>query len=167
MTSFAGSFLIASPSLRDPNFARTVVLLLQHSEEGAFGLVVNRPARAEGIPFPVFAGGPCPAPGLFLLHGHQEWLDESDDPSGKEVAPAIYLGDATSLTRIADPEPGNPLRYRVFNGYAGWGPGQLEHEMRVGGWSTTPANGTLLFNTPPDELWDQLAPPALPQPSLN
>src|SRR2546429_7938511 len=73
MPSLAGSFLVAKPELQDSNFHQTVVLLLQHGSEGAFGLVVNRPAKTEGLPFPVFHGGPCQAPGLILLHGHAGW----------------------------------------------------------------------------------------------
>ena len=64
--SLAGSFLVARQVLRDPNFERTVVLLLAHSDEGAFGLVVNRPATAKGLPWPLFVGGPCPSPGFSL-----------------------------------------------------------------------------------------------------
>ena len=83
------------------------------------------------------------------------------------MVPGIFLGDASSLTRIADPEPGMPLRYRVFSGYAGWGPNQLEQELQGGSWSHVAATGELLFGTPPEDLWDSLSPPALPQPSLN
>jgi putative AlgH/UPF0301 family transcriptional regulator len=71
--SLAGSFLIARPILKDPNFAETVVLVLNHDEDGALGLVVNRVAEEEALPFPVFGGGPCPAPGFFMIHGHAEW----------------------------------------------------------------------------------------------
>src|SRR5207249_2356103 len=63
MPPLAGSFLVARGALQDPNFVQTVILLLRHGEEGAFGLIVNRPAEAVGLPFPVFRGGPCPAPG--------------------------------------------------------------------------------------------------------
>jgi putative transcriptional regulator len=167
MTSLAGSFLVAVPSMRDPNFSRTVVLLLEHNAQGALGLVVNRPARAEGAPFPLFGGGPCPSSGLFLVHGHPDWVEEGADPPQKEVAPGIFLGDASCLSKVADPDPGSPLRFRVFSGYAGWGSGQLERELQAGGWAVVPANGELLFGPPPEDLWDQLAPPALPRPSLN
>ena len=71
--SLAGSFLIARPILKDPNFAEAVILVLNHDEDGALGLVVNRPMEAEDVPFMVFRGGPCSAPGFFMIHGHAEW----------------------------------------------------------------------------------------------
>jgi putative transcriptional regulator len=169
--SFAGSFLIARTLLQDPNFKRTVVFLLAHNDEGAFGLVVNRPAEAEELPWPLFVGGPCPSPGLLMLHGHPEWAgeEESDDPESSrsnEVAPGIYSGDAASLDRATLAGEGE-LRFRVFTGYAGWGSGQLEGELAAGAWSLVPATGDVLFETPVEELWDRLLPPQLPQPSIN
>src|SRR5205807_7194741 len=101
MTSLAGSFLVARPILQDPNFAQTVVLILRHNGEGAFGLVINRPAEAEGVPFPVFVGGPCPASGLILLHGHEEWASP-DEEGTPEVVPGVYIGDAECLQRVSE-----------------------------------------------------------------
>jgi putative transcriptional regulator len=167
MPYHGGSFLVARPVLQDPNFRQAVVLLLQHGAEGAFGLVVNRPAPVKGAPFPVFAGGPCPAQGLLMLHGHDEWLNLTPELEGKGIAPGIFLGNAECLKRANDAEASDPLRYRVFSGYAGWGPGQLESELAAGAWTIVPANGALLFDTPVEELWDKLAPPRLPQFSLN
>jgi putative transcriptional regulator len=167
MPSFAGSFLVARPSLRDPSFAQTVVLLLQHGVDGAFGLVVNRPTPIAGLPFPVFAGGPCKAQGLLLLHGHSDWAEAASEQPAREVAPGIFLGDASCLNHTTNPAEGTVLRARMFAGYAGWGPNQLEREMAAGAWSVTQATRELLFDTPPEELWDSLAPPAIPQPSLN
>ncbi len=173
MTSLAGSFLIARPSLKDPNFARTVVLVLAHGEEGAHGVVVNRPVPVDGFPLPVYLGGPCESPGLLLLHGHQEWAEARESPEKSEeerdgeVAPGIFLGDVRCWNRATDPETGAGARVRVVRGYAGWGPGQLEGEMAQGVWEVTPADGQLLFDTPAEDLWPTLAPPALPQPSLN
>jgi putative transcriptional regulator len=171
--SLAGSFLVARPVLQDPNFARSVVLLLAHSADGAFGLVVNRPVPEpiEGLPFPVFLGGPCPAPGLLLLHGHAEWRGEAPDLSeqtpAEEVAPGIFVGDAACLERARDAGPGRELRLRVFNGYAGWAGDQLEGEIAVGAWAVVPASGEVLFGTPAEDLWDRLVPPPIPQPSVN
>src|SRR5437899_2433245 len=102
MPSLAGSFLIARPILKDASFAQTVVLLLQHSEQGAFGLVVNRPALVEGPPFPVYPGGPCESEGLLMLHGHADWLETPAESSAKKVAPGIYLGDASCLNHVSD-----------------------------------------------------------------
>src|SRR5437660_7908811 len=99
--SLAGSFLVAQPMLQDPNFRRTVVLILAHNSDGAFGLVVNRQAKAEGLPWPLFVGGPCPSPGLMMLHAHADWAkpvaektdeDETEETlTGPEVAPGIFI----------------------------------------------------------------------------
>ncbi len=168
--SHAGCFLVARPILRDPNFAQTVVLLLAHNDDGAFGLVVNRPRQVEGLEFPVFQGGPCPAPGLFLLHGHKDWLPDEPGPEGglePRIAAGIYLGDASSLDRVRQPESGETLRFRVFKGYAGWGEGQLEQELLEAAWAVQPATSALLFDAPAEELWDLLRPPTIAEPSLN
>jgi len=200
--SLAGSFLVAQSSLNDPNFMQTVVLILAHTEGGAFGLVVNRPAKKDGLPFPVFEGGPCPAPGLFMLHGHPDWVDAADEDSDleaevdeeddeddeddeqvdeddqeepeqpqREVAPGIFLADPACLKRATQPdddgEPDDTIRFRAYQGYAGWGPGQLEHELDAGAWQVTPADSNILFETPVEALWRLLAPPRLPRPSAN
>ncbi len=166
MTSLAGSFLVAKVVLHDPNFVQTVVLMLRHDGEGAFGLVVNRPAEAEGLPFPVFVGGPCPASGLILLHGHTEWLADADEV--QEVVPGVYIGDAECLERITEEQENDkPVRFRVFAGYSGWGPDQLECELAAQTWIVVPATAKLIFDAPIDEVWDHLSPPDLPRPSNN
>jgi putative transcriptional regulator len=167
MASFAGSFLVARPMLTDPNFRRAVVLLLQHDGDGAFGLVVNRPAKAGKLPLPVFLGGPCESEGLFLLHGYEEWADDEPEDEPQGVAPGIFLGDHTCLTRVQELLGEDVIRCRLFKSYAGWGPGQLEGELAHGAWAVVPANGTLLFETPAAELWTLLLPPSIPEPSVN
>jgi putative transcriptional regulator len=167
MPYYGGSFLVAKPSLLDPNFRQTVVLLVQHSEEGAFGLVVNRPVPVKELPYPIFAGGPCEAQGLFLVHGHSDWAAVPADKSAPEVAPGIFLGDS-SLADLMKTLPKDKMsRVRMFAGYAGWGPGQLEGELAEGVWALIAADGNTLFETPAKELWMHLRPPAIPQPSLN
>lgn len=163
MATLVGSFLVARPTLRDPSFAGSVVLILQHSEEGALGLVVNRPLEAEGLPFPVFAGGPCQTPGLFMLHGHRDWSHATD----AEVAPGIFVGDQDCLERATALASAPENLCRVFLGYAGWGPGQVESELASGAWAVAPATGDVLFHTSVPDIWDRLAPPGIPQPSLN
>jgi putative transcriptional regulator len=167
VSSLAGSFLVARPVIQDPNFRQTVVLVVQHGAEGAFGLVVNRPTKVEGLPFPVCKGGPCQSPGLVMLHGHREWLTPPADPPMPEVAPGIYLGDADCVRRVSDDPDREKLRYLIFIGYSGWGPGQLEQEMATGSWGIVPATGPVLFQTQAEDLWKDLLPPPLPQPSLN
>jgi putative transcriptional regulator len=146
---------------------QTVVLLLRHGEEGAFGLVVNRSAKLENVPFLLFSGGPCPAPGLVLLHGYPDWASPNapDEPPA-EVAPGIFIGDQDSVRRYLQAQ-GEAERARLFAGYAGWGPDQLERELTTGAWIVVPATGELLFDTPIEELWDRLSPPTTPQPSVN
>ncbi|MFN4258723.1 MAG: YqgE/AlgH family protein [Gemmataceae bacterium] len=166
MSSLAGSFLVARPTLQDASFRQTVILLLQHTDEGAFGLVVNRQAQVDGAPFPLFSGGPCSAPGLFMLHGHEEWA-ETEEAEGVQIAPGIYLGDPTCAERVADAADMNDLRFRMFTGYAGWGPDQLEWELSAGAWLVVDASAELLFETPAELLWDRLSPPSIPQFSVN
>src|SRR5579862_6339090 len=154
--SLAGKFLVAKPILRDPNFVHAVVVLLAHNAEGALGLIVNRPAPAEELPLPLFEGGPCASAGLFLLHGNSAWAD----PEGpQEIAPGLFVGDATVFERAGKAGPKVRRRVRVFRGYAGWGGGQLERELAVGDWAVMPASGELLFDTPVEDLWKHLVPP--------
>jgi putative transcriptional regulator len=168
MSSLAGKFLVARPSLLDPNFRQTAVLLLQHDSNGAFGLVVNRPTEVEGVPFPILLGGPCPLQGMLMLHGHADWIDADDESPGRRVAPGIFLGDASCMERISDPPEGQSLRFRMFTGYAGWGPNQLEGELSAGAWSVAPASAELLFDTPVEQIWRTLSPSTtIPEPSVN
>src|SRR5947208_2790112 len=78
MSSLAGTFLVARSSLHDGFFGRSVVLLLQHGPEGAFGLVLNRPAKAKELPFAIFVGGPCKTDGLLMIHGRTDWLKQDE-----------------------------------------------------------------------------------------
>jgi putative AlgH/UPF0301 family transcriptional regulator len=106
-----------------------------------------------------------------MLHGHAEWIEVSADgaETDKEhqLAPGIYSGDAACLDRATQMDDTEQLRFRVFSGYAGWGSGQLEGELAAGAWWLAKANGSLLFDTPVEELWDRLAPPRIPEPSVN
>ena len=173
MSTLTGSFLVAKSSLKDPNFAKSVVLLLAHTSDGAYGVVVNRLLPVEGVPFPLFVGGPCESPGLVLLHGHPDWTEEATEPDEddtvvqREIAPGIFLGNASCWQRATASPSQESLRIRVFRNYAGWGPGQLESELAAGAWGVSTANSEMLFDTPVEDLWERLAPPRLPEPSLN
>jgi putative transcriptional regulator len=166
MKSFAGSLLIARTILKDGFFAQTVILLLQHSEEGAFGVVLNRPAEVDDLPFPLFIGGPCKFQGLIMVHGHADWVSEEDR---QEVCPGVFLGTAECVSRVseADDAEKETYQFRVFSGYSGWGPDQLEREMSEGSWAVIKSKGQEIFGTPAEELWPTLVPPAIPQPSRN
>ena len=166
MSSLAGNFLIARPAMVDSFFGRSVILLLQHSPEGAFGLVLNRPAQAKELPFPIFVGGPCKMDGLLMIHGLEEWAKQDDEPT-MEVCPGVYLGTSEQFEKVTETPEAFSEKFRVFTGYAGWGPNQLEAEMQQDGWIVLPANGEIIFGTPVQDLWEDLAPPTLPEPSMN
>lgn len=163
--SVAGQLLIARPTLRDGYFGRTVILMLQHGAEGAFGLVLNRPAPSKELPFPIFVGGPCKLDALLMIHGREEWVDP-DDSTKMEVCPGVFLGTAEHFEKATESDDQGE-RFRVFTGYAGWGPDQLEGEIAEGAWIVVPGDGEVIFETPIDNLWERLAPATLPQPSLN
>ena len=167
MKSLRGSFLIAKPVLRDPNFTQTVVLMIQHNNEGGFGVVVNRPSTVTSAPFPVLVGGPCESEGLLMVHGHEDWIDNPAERAHRQVAPGIFIGDADCVERVTDEDDSSHLRFRIMVGYAGWGPDQLEHELVSKAWAIKPANGELLFDTPMEKLWENLVPPPSPDYSVN
>ena len=171
MVSLAGSFLIANASLRDSNFARSVVLMLVHDENGATGVVVNRSVKVEGVPFPVYVGGPVESPGVILVHGHPQWsAGEAEGemrPGHSEIAAGIFIGDAACFKRATESNAKELLRVRVFRNYSGWGPGQLENELAENAWSIGAASAVVLFDTPIDEIWLRLKRAVIPQPSAN
>jgi putative transcriptional regulator len=149
--SLRGQLLIASPTLADPNFARTVVLIADHDEDGALGVVLNRPTEAtvgEAVPEvsavvdedqPVFAGGPVATTGVVVLA-------EADDTSGLalEIDHGLgFLGLDSDLALAA----ASTRRARAYAGHAGWGPGQLESEMEQDAWITEPATRDDVFCT--------------------
>lgn len=165
MSSLEGNFLVARGSLRDGFFARTVILLLRHNEEGAFGLVLNKPAATDKLPFPVFVGGPCKMDGLLMIHGQSDWLDGNDD--NEAVCPGVYVGTKEQFQKAVEMEDNQAMRFRFFAGYAGWDSLQLEGELAEGAWIVLPAHGEIIFGTPVHELWERLAPLTMPEPSLN
>jgi putative transcriptional regulator len=155
--SLEGQLLIASPALLDPNFRRTVVLVTEHSEEGASGLVLNRPSPSpvsELVPSleplveddaePVWFGGPV-QPNAVLVLG--EFVDPDDA--------AVPLFGALGFPALDEPEEVVPAttRRRVFAGYAGWGSGQLEDELGREDWILEPAQPDDAFTESPDNLW--------------
>jgi putative transcriptional regulator len=155
-----GHLLIASAALRDPNFRRTVVLVTEHTEEGAMGLVLNRPSSvtvADGVPKLetlvadgelVFVGGPVQPEAVVALA-------EVEDP---EVSPAIAFADVGFLRPDLDADEleGAVRRVRVFAGYAGWSPGQLEAEIEEEAWIVEPALADDVFATDVGSLWSQV-----------
>ena len=162
--SLQGSFLIAANHLRDSNFYRSVVLMLDHNDQGAMGLVINRPSAMTigkalsqhgsiaGADAPVFVGGPVEPTSLFILHNCMA-LGKND----QEVAPGIFLaGSENSFEEVVrngrKPEAG--VKFRLICGYSGWGEGQLESELARGDWAIQSADGALILEEDPYGLWE-------------
>jgi putative transcriptional regulator len=156
--SLRGKLILASPVLRDPNFVRTVVLIAEHTEEGAMGLVLNRPAATtvgEAVPDlawlagdeePVYVGGPVAETAVIVLA-------EFDLP---ELAGALVEGDLGFIGADADDADrldGAIRRARVFAGHAGWGPGQLEDELGEDAWIIEPPLREEIFSLDAEDLW--------------
>ena len=166
-SSLAPSLLLSMPQLLDPNFCRTVILLCKHNEDGAFGLVVNRPLITTGrivveVESPaaqmstdrdlqVWVGGPVEPERSWILVG-----DEPDEPAYARpvrVADRLYLSTSPDLLRrLLEPVP--PPRARLIVGYSGWGPGQLEAELEASSWLISDVDRDLIFNTPADRMWE-------------
>jgi putative transcriptional regulator len=158
-----GRLLLATPPLEDPNFDRTVIYVLEHHDEGALGLVLNRPspeelgdalsawAQLQSDPSLVFVGGPVEPDALIAIARMREPTTGEVDP--EHLAP--LSGDLASADLAADPDDVIPSisALRVFRGYAGWGPGQLEGEIEAGAWLVLDPEPTDLFTEEPDELW--------------
>lgn len=159
MKSFEGHLLVASPYLLDPNFARAVVLLIQHTDKGALGVVLNRPIdkvvkelweEIGGEPCeceqPLRLGGPVSGP-LMALHSHES-LSEIEVRSG------VYF--AASKDNLEQLVQQREHAFRLYVGHAGWGSGQLENELEEGAWMTVPATAEHVFYDG-DDLWKKVA----------
>ena len=156
MGSLQGQLLVASPGLLDPNFRRAVVLITEHTDEGAAGLVLNRPSPApvaEIVPQleplvengeQVWVGGPVQPNGVLVLG---EFLDPEDA--------AVPLFGALGFPALDEPEEVavRTIRRRVFAGYSGWGAGQLEDELGREDWIVEPSRPDDAFTEAPEELW--------------
>lgn len=149
------------PQLIDPNFARSVVLLCEHSDEGAFGLIVNRPAEAtaaEAVQLdpplehpndvPLLLGGPVePQRGWILTATPDEEFES------REIGSGLYLSASPLLLRRVIGSHPPPRRTVVLAGYAGWGPGQLDVELAESAWLIMPVELDLIFEIPPAAAW--------------
>ena len=158
--SLRGKLLVASPALVDPNFARSVVLITEHNEDGAMGIVLNRPSEtlvADVVPqlgpvtgeeAPVYVGGPVQPSALVVL---AEFSD-LDAAAGVVVADVGFASAEVELGDLADAV----RRARVYAGYSGWGAGQLEAEMEVDSWIIEPPLPAELFPDDPARLWSHV-----------
>ena len=157
MDSLSGSLIVASPVMDDPNFRHSVILMVEHGDDGALGLILNREMQTRVdevweqisvLPCPVdqalLCGGPCDGP-LMLLHGQPELAQI-------EVCDGVCFTTEEPLVQELLSEQSGPMRF--FLGYAGWGPGQLESELNQGGWLVTQAKPDVVFDEDADDgLW--------------
>ncbi len=162
--SLAPSLLLSMPQLVDPNFNKTVVLLCKHSDDGAFGLVVNRPLVTSGRvvinteppveterELDVWIGGPVEPHRSWMLVGEEP--DASEELRGWRIADRLYLSTSPDLLRrLLEPCP--PERTRLIVGYSGWAAGQLEIELNESAWLISDVDADLIFNTPPEQMWE-------------
>jgi putative transcriptional regulator len=181
MDSLAGHVLVASPSILDPNFERSVVLVTAHTDEGAIGVILNRCSEAtvgEAVPQlapvidaedQIYVGGPVNPDGVAVLA-------EFDDP---DEAGVVVMDDVgfVALDEALDGDAPHLLNARVFAGVAGWGPEQLEEELERDDWIIEPAALDDIFTQDPEGLWSavlrrkggryELVARMPPDPSLN
>jgi len=172
--SLAGQFLVADLDLTDAPFQRSVVLLLDHNADGAFGLVVNRPlgltaAQIVDRPddavehperrgkIPLYSGGPVEPQAVFVLHTGipAPWKS----PAVREVRPGLWFEPSFPAIqpyvtgRTEDLPPDDCPVVRLYLGYAGWAEGQLETELDQGAWQVIEGRADLVFRLPPTEVW--------------
>ena len=156
-----GKLLLDGGDLTGSFFHRTVVLICDHSAEGAFGLVLNRSSGSKvgelvvaDLPVtlkdsPLFLGGPVQPTALSFLHADNFIPDANVFPNlslGHSLDDLVEVGESFSASK----------KVKLFAGYAGWSPGQLENEMKRKSWLTFPASLELVFETPPDQLWQKI-----------
>lgn len=166
-TSLQHHFLVAMPNLADSFFSQSVVYICEHTEEGAMGVIINRPTqvmlpellghlnisnRSEiAINTPVLFGGPVEkAQGMVLHTQPAEWK------SSIEVADNIFITTSVDVLETIGTDDG-PNDALIMLGYAGWGQGQLEEELAENSWLTVPAHHDIIFNTPAEKRWHAAA----------
>lgn len=159
----APGLLIAMPQLRDPNFDRSVILMIEHRTEGSFGLVINRPTRTpigellrsidvdwQGNGREVaWSGGPVQPETGWILH---EKVDGMNGNGTKEILPGLFITSAPDALLELARHP--PRRVRFLLGYSGWGPAQLERELIETTWVNSEVDADFLFDTPAEEMWE-------------
>ena len=159
-----GQLLVASPSMGDPRFRETVVVMVRHSRDGAMGLVINRPAGEEPLAnllqafgddggntagsVPVYVGGPVQKELAFVLHSTDYRRAGTIDVTGD-----VAMTANKDIVRDIAGKTG-PKRFMLIFGYAGWGPGQLEGELAGNHWYTAPIDPALVFEAPRDKVWE-------------
>lgn len=159
-----GQLLVASPSMGDPRFRETVIVMIRHSRDGAMGLIVNRAAGQEPLEnllkafgddggsiagsVPVYVGGPVQKELAFVLHGKDYRRAGTMDVTGE-----IAMTSNKDIVRDIAAKTG-PKKFLLVFGYAGWGPGQLEGELAGNHWYTAPIDPALVFDMPREKVWE-------------
>lgn len=163
-----GYLLVSDITLTDPNFYRSVVLMITHDDNGAFGLVVNHPSKftlgelAEGMgdsaasTIPIYVGGPLQQEILFILHS--EFTGEADSEHRERPAEGVVFEPVTQtvvdfLKTEWSPLPEDRPMVRLYAGYAGWGPGQVEGELKADAWVVLRATPEIVFHPNPADGW--------------
>ncbi len=171
---FSPFLLIAMPDMHDPLFKKAVVLVMDHSKEGAMGFILNRPIGSDAGQFiqvgeekinltsSVWLGGPVASQSGTILHQYEcqnslKIAEKTFLASSESALKELKKIDPDILSSTIDkPAASKTLYpYRFILGYSGWGSFQLDDEMRIGGWLSSPLDHELVFNTPWQELWDQ------------
>lgn len=158
-----GKFLVASRKLKDPNFREAVVLLIDYQVHGALGLVINHPTEArlssllpeiEGLSRRmdrIFLGGPVGRGGLMML------IQSTRKPeNSRPVFDGIYVSSSMRVLKQMTEDPAPKDKFRVYVGYSGWAPGQLDREVLRGDWHVLKAETETVFNRAPSKIWDEL-----------
>ena len=163
--NLAPGLLLAMPQLSDPNFSRAVVLMIEHGDQGSFGLVINHPSPIKATELleslelswrgddraVVWAGGPVSPSTGWVLH---EPIGSAQPGQGGTIEITSTISLSTSPDRLRAIASSPPRNIRLLLGYSGWGPGQLAAEMASGAWLHTAADPGLVFDTPADEMWE-------------
>jgi putative transcriptional regulator len=164
MTSLAPALLLSMPQLVDDNFRKAVVLLCKHTDEGAFGLIVNRPLVTTGRvvvsvdplmsteqELQVWLGGPVETERSCMLVGGNP---DEDSFTGMRIGEGLHLSTSPDLLRrLLEPNP--PPSARLMVGYSAWGPGQLESELQESAWLISDVDRELIFDVEPERMWEK------------
>lgn len=162
-----GMFLIATRDLTGSGFSESVVLLIQHDENGTMGLVINQPTDidlttivpevSDNVASRLYLGGPVATYGIMLLIKSGDSLSDAI-----HVFDNIYASGSRDLLLELLDKTGAELSIRLYSGHAGWSPGQLDYEIARGSWQVAAASERIIFSEEPLKIWQQLAPPSRP-----
>lgn len=161
LTPSKGRVLISEPFLNDINFRRTIILIVEHGEEGTLGFVLNKPTGynlnqvTEEFPeinSPLFYGGPVQVNALQFIYRGERILDDS-----REILPGLYWGGSfEKLKTLFETGAINPADFRFFLGYSGWSAGQLDDELEINSWIVTDTSVDNIFSDEAEKLWSEV-----------